>query len=467
MPKTPPAPRAPRAARAARAAVAGVAALGIAVGLAAPAGAVTPETLFPTQGNAGYDVRHYDVHLDYAPATNHLAAVTTLRATAPDRLSAFHLDLSGLKVSAVDVDGRAATWARTGHELVVTPRRAVSGDFTTTVRYGGVPREHTDSDGSTEGWVRTGDGATALGEPVGTMTWLPADNTPADKATYAFHVRVPRGFQAAANGDLARRTSHAGHTTWDWRETDPMSTYLATVSIGHFDVHHSATTSVSGRTIPIWSFVDPTSTSTASARALLPKVIAFEEKRFGAYPYTSAGMIVDDADVGYALETQTRPFYPGSVHTATLVHEMAHQWYGDSVTLTDWHDIWLAEGFATYAEWLWDGAHGGRTPAQHFDALYARPAGNGLWHPAPTGFTDSSDLFGSPGYNRGAMTLQVLRERVGAADFGRILKAWAAEHRHGNARTADFVALAERVSGRDLGALFHDWLQQAGRPAGY
>jgi len=474
MPTTPPARAArPRAARPRanaarpRAAVAGLAALGVAVGLAAPAGAVTPETLFPAQGNPGYDVRHYDVRLAYAPATNHVAAVATLRATAPDRLASFHLDLSGLTVSAVTVDGRPATWTRRGHELVVTPRRAVDGDFTAAVRYAGVPREHTDADGSTEGWVRTHDGATALGEPVGAMTWLPSDNTPADKATYAFHLRVPRGFQAAANGDLVRRATHAGHTTWDWRATDPMSTYLATVSFGHFDVHRSATTSVDGSRIPIWSFVDPTSKPTTRARALLPKVIAFEEKRFGAYPLTSAGMIVDDADVGYALETQTRPFYPGGLDTPTLVHEMAHQWYGDSVTLTDWHDIWLAEGFATYAEWLWDGAHGGRTPARHFDALDAKPADDALWHPAPTEFTDSADLFGAPEYNRGAMTLQVLRERVGAAHFARILRAWAAEHRHGSVRTADFVALAERVSGQDLGTLFHDWLRLDGKPAGY
>ena len=180
-------------------------AVGLAAGPAAPAGAIAPDTLFPTQGNPGYDVDHYDVRLDYAPATNHLAAVARLRATAAAPLSSFHLDLSGMRVAAVRVDGRPATWRRSGHELVVTPAHDVAGTFTTTVAYAGVPREHTDPDGSTEGWVRTSDGATALGEPVGTMTWLPSDNTPADKATYSFRVRVPRGVVAAANGDLVRR----------------------------------------------------------------------------------------------------------------------------------------------------------------------------------------------------------------------------------------------------------------------
>jgi aminopeptidase N len=178
-------------------------------------------------------------------------------------------------------------------------------------------------------------------------------------------------------------------------------------------------------------------------------------------------MVVDNADVGYALETQTRPFYPGSVGTATLVHETAHQWYGDSVSLRDWHDIWLAEGFATYAEWLWSGAHGGRTPAEKFDDLYATPGSDDLWHPAPTEFTDPADLFGSPSYNRGAMTLQVLRERVGGQDFFAILRAWAKAHRHGTATTAQLVALAERISGEQLDELFHDWLELDGRPSGY
>ncbi len=442
-------------------------ALGLAVATATPAVAQAPDTLFPSQGNPGYDVAHYGVDLDYSPATNHLSAVTTIRATASGTLTSFHLDLSGMRVTALAVDDRPATWNRRGHELVVTPRRPVTGAFTTTVTYAGVPRTHTDPDGSREGWVRTSDGATALGEPVGTMTWLPSNNTPSDKATYTFAVSVPRGFQAAANGDLVSRSRRGARTRWLWSQRDPMSTYLATVAIGHFDVHRSSTTSVSGRRIPIWSFVDPTSAPTAGARALLPEVIRFQERRFGAYPLTSAGMIVDDADVGYALETQNRPFYPGAVSPGTLVHETAHQWYGDSVTLSDWHDIWLAEGFATYAEWMWDGAHGGRTPAEHFADLYATPAGNGLWHPAPTEFTDPADLFGSPGYHRGAMTLQVLREQVGDQDFRQILRAWAAEHRHGDVRTADFVALAGRVSGQDLTTLFDDWLARDGRPAGY
>ena len=449
-----------------------VATLGLTAALlpaAGPAAATQADTLFPSQGNAGYEVRHYDVDLTYAPDTNHLAAVTHLRARAFTELASFHLDLEGLKVKAVVVDGAGATWTRQGHELVVTPATAVAtGGFDVTVTYAGTPREHTDPDGSTEGWVRTSDGATALGEPVGTMTWVPSDNTPGDKATWTFDVTVPDDYEVAANGDLVGNESDGSLRTWSWVETVPMATYLATVSIGQYDVTTGSVTSTTGRDIPIWSFVDPTLSPATDAQALLPKVIRFEERKFGPYPSTSAGMIVDDADVGYALETQDRPFYPFGLGTGTLVHETAHQWYGDSVTLTDWHDIWLAEGFATYAEWLWDAAHGGDGPAAHFDALYARPRSASLWHPAPLGFTDPADLFGAPGYQRGAMTLQALRERVGGEDFSRILRRWATEHRYGNVRTRQFQALAEQVSGRrHLDGLFDDWLRLDGKPRGY
>jgi len=427
-----------------------------------------PDTLFPKQGHTGYDVRHYDVALRYEPVSNQLDASTAIRAVAKTSLSSFRLDFVGMTIDSIKVDGKPARWRRTDEHLIITPRKPLAkGRFVTTVAYSGTPSDFTDADGSKEGWVRTVDGAIALGEPVGTMTWIPSNNTPADKARYTFRIDVPNTVQATANGNLVSRERRGLRTTWTWQARDRMSTYLAMVAIGSFNVYRSSVESITGRTIPLWSFVDTTNDTTAAARALLPKVMRFQEKLFGAYPMTSGGMVVDNAGVGYALETQTRPFYPYSVDAATLVHETAHQWYGNSVTLRDWHDIWLAEGFATYAEWLWDGAHGGASPAKHFDDLYATPADKGLWRPAPTEFTDAADLFGEPVYNRGAMTLQVLRERIGNADFFRFVKRWATLHRQSNATTAQLVTLAERVSGEQLDGLFADWLELDGRPAGY
>jgi aminopeptidase N len=197
-------------------------------------------------------------------------------------------------------------------------------------------------------------------------------------------------------------------------------------------------------------------------------VIRFEERSFGPYPMASVGLVAHRLNVGYALETQERPVFPGVIGTAELVHELAHQWYGDSVTPRDWGDVWLNEGFATYAEWLWNGAHGGPSPARAFRSAYTRNGPrSGLWHPPPAALTKPADLFGTPEYVRGAMTLQVLRERVGSPAFFRILRTWARVHQHSGGSTKEFIALAHRISGKNLHTLFHDWLFTGSRPSGY
>ena len=426
------------------------------------------DSLFPFAGNGGYDVRHYRVLLGYRPRANRIDAVTTVRARAPHALSSFSLDLSGLHVQRVLVDGRSARFTRHGHELVVTPATPVRGAFTASVSYGGHPLRHTDPDQSSEGWIRTPDGATALGEPVGTMTWIPVNNTPRDKARYTIKVTAPARLAVASNGVLVRRIRHERVVTWTWRERVPMASYLAMVSIGRYRVFGSSMRSVTGRRIPVWSFVERSLPAQRRARRLLPRIIRFEERHFGPYPMRSVGIVAHRLDVGYALETQDRPVFPGRVPAIVLVHELAHQWYGDSVTPRDWVDIWLNEGFATYTEWLWRGAHGGPSPSRIFHRLYRKNGPQAkLWSPAPASFSDPADLFGSPVYERGAMTLQALRDKVGSRDFFRILRTWARQHRHSGASTREFIALSEKISGQRLDTLFKDWLFTPSRPVGY
>lgn len=434
-----------------------------------PTASARRDALFPGQGNAGYQVRSYDVAIDYQPLTNRAVATVRIRAVARTTMRSFHLDFEGPRVTSVVVDGRRATWDRRGTELVVTPaRRVEEGRFAVTVSYDGQPPEHVDPDGSTEGWVRTSDGAVAINEPVGAMTWLPSNNTPGDKARFTYRLSAPAGYAAVANGELVDTAPHGTGTTWTWRQEEPMSTFLAVVGFGRYDVTESSYTSVDGRRLPLWFFEDAAVGSAEGAREVLPEVMTFCEELFGAYPFSSGGHVVDDAYVGYALETQTRPFYPpGAAGTLTVVHETAHQWFGNSVTLTDWHDIWLAEGFATYAEWMWAGEHAGRTPQEHFDALYSRDADDDLWSPAPTEFTDPADLFGEPVYLRGAMTLHALRREIGTADFLRLARRWAADFAYDNVRTRDLERLAEKVSGEQLDTLFDDWLRLDGKPRGY
>ena len=427
------------------------------------------DTLFPGQGNSGYQVRAYDVAIDYTPLTNRAMATVVVRAVARTAMESFHLDFEGPTVTAVLVDGTPATWERRGTELVVTPATALDeGRFTVTVSYDGQPPEHTDPDGSTEGWVRTADGAIAVNQPIGAMTWLPSNNTPGDKARFTFRLSAPAGYDAVANGELVGTAPHGTGTTWTWRSREPMAPFLAMIGFGRYDVVESTYRSVDGRDLPVLFYEDAALGESRSAREVLPEALRFCEELFGAYPFSSAGHVVDDADVGYALETQTRPFYPaGGAGTLTVVHETAHQWFGNSVTLVDWHDLWLAEGWATYAEWLWSGEHGGRTPREHFADLYATDPDDGLWSPAPTEFEDPAQLFGEPVYNRGAMTLQVLRREIGDRDFFALARRWAAKHQYGSVRTRDFERLAEQVSGQQLDRLFDDWLRLDGKPRGY
>ncbi|MFI5685095.1 M1 family metallopeptidase [Streptomyces sp. NPDC051636] len=418
---------------------------------------------FPLAGNGGYHVRHYGLTLRHTSAAQ-LQGKAVLSARATQRLTRFDLDFKGLKVTRLTVDGTTAEFSRNGQELVVTPRHALrkGQDFKVTVTYHGTPKPVTDPDGSADGWIPTDDGAFVAGEPQGAMTWFPANNHPRDKSSYDITITVPRGRTAVANGVLLGQSTAHGETTFRWRQTEPMAAYLATATVGEFKVERYTTRDG----IQVYNAVDAREASAAApVLKKLPSVLEWESKLFGPYPFRAAGSIVDHApDVGYALETQSRPVYDSAPDLGTLVHENAHQWFGDSVSLTSWKDIWLNEGFATYAEWLYSEQHGGDSAQKTFDALYARPASNGLWAFPPGDPGSGAHIFDTPVYARGAMTLHELRRAVGDPVFFRILRAWAAEHHDGHGTTAQFVKLAERESGKDLDALFHTWLYQTGKP---
>ncbi|MFF1285347.1 M1 family metallopeptidase [Streptomyces sp. NPDC058299] len=444
-----------------------VAALLGAAGPAAPgttgaSGAGDP--YFPLSGNGGYHVRHYGLTLRYDTSSRRLDATAVLTARATQRLTRFDLDLKGLKVTSVTVDRATAAFRRDGQELVITPRHALrrGRGFRVAVAYHGTPEPVTDPDGSADGWIPTDDGAFVAGEPQGAMTWFPADGHPKDKASYDFTITVPKGRTAVANGVLLGQHTAHDTTTFRWRETRPMAAYLATATIGKFQVERYTTRDG----IQVYNAVDARE-ARAAAPVLreLPSVLEWESTLFGPYPFRAAGSIVDHApDVGYALETQTRPVYDSAPDLPTLVHENAHQWFGDSVSLTTWKDIWLNEGFATYAEWLYTEQHGGRSAQRAFDALYARPASDGLWAYPPGDPGSGARIFGTPVYARGAMALHELRRAVGDRDFLRILRAWATGHRGGHGTTAQFVRLAERTSGKQLEGLLRTWLYAPGKP---
>lgn len=200
------------------------------------------------------------------------------------------------------------------------------------------------------------------------------------------------------------------------------------------------------------------------------EVIDFLSDQFGSYPFSAAGGIVDDAEgVGFALENQTRPIYSKGYFTGpnsgdgVVVHELAHQWFGDSLAVDRWQHIWLNEGFASYAEWLWSEHEGQDTAQEIFDFLYATPATSSFWTTV-IGDPGPNRLFAGAVYDRGAMTLHMLRVTVGDAAFFRIMRQYAHSQRGGNVNTGEFIAVAERVSGRQLDTLFQDWLFTGAKP---
>ena len=423
---------------------------------------------FPKYGNGGYDVQHYDLAIRYAPATHVLRGVATIEAEATQELSCFSLDLDGMTVRSVEVNGAAAARSRTGNELKITPGQPLADGaaFIVEVRYDGVPHPFVlPGTRLPTGFIRTGDGFIIAGEPESAATWFPVNDHPTDPATYTFRVTVPAGLQVVANGLRESVTSNGDRKTHVWQTSEPMASYLATIAVGTFRLRFDETDSGLPLIDAVHRDVDH---RVDDALARQPAIVSFLESQFGPYPFESVGAIVTDSrKLGFALETQTRPIYPswyfpGAV--PVIVHEIAHQWFGDLVAVERWQHTWLNEGFATYAEWLWTEDRGQGTAQQRFRGIYhGIPRDHPFWR-LRIGDPGPDDLFDGAVYERGAMTLQALRNEIGDVAFFDTLRAWVETNAFGTGTTDEFVALAEQESGRELDELFDVWLFTARKP---
>jgi aminopeptidase N len=423
---------------------------------------------YPRFGNGGYDVQHYDLAIRYGPRTNHLRGVATITALTTQSLSCFSLDLVGLTVHAITVNGDPATWSRTHHELMITPAvpLASGADLSVLVTYDGFPKGFViPSLGAVSGFIRTADGVIVAGEPEAATAWFPVNDHPSDRASYTFRITVPTGLQVVANGVRESMDTRGDWTTHVWQAHDPMASYLATFDVGEWTMRFRTTSSG----VPVIDAIDPDVLPRVRASVRRePEILDFLESRFGPYPFESVGGIFPDTGrLGFALETQTRPvyarvFFPNG--ESVIVHELAHQWFGDLVAVDRWQHIWLNEGFATYAEWLWSGHEGFGTPRRTFEAIWgAIPSNSPFWQ-VVIGDPGVDDLFDGAVYVRGAMTLQALRNQVGDDAFWTTLHLWTEQHAFATGTTDGFVALAEQVSGQDLSDLFDVWLFTPGRP---
>ncbi|GLZ41584.1 M1 family metallopeptidase [Actinokineospora sp. NBRC 105648] len=445
---------------------------GVAAAAPAPGASGVGDPYYPYAGNGGYDVSHYDIRLTYQPTTDVLSGTTTILATTTQDLSRFDLDF-GLKTNSVLIDGVPATFVSNegGHgELVVTPARplAKGRQVTIVVAYSDKPSTVLIEGIST--WKKTPDGALAVDEPQSSPWWFPGNDHPTDKATYDVSVEVPDDVVALSNGNLVRQTKNrAGWTRWWWRSTQPQATYLTSLEVGKFELVRSTTPN--GQPF-ITAYDSDLGDSLGAAKASVertPEINEFLATKFGPYPFEAQGGVVSDG-LSFSLENQTRPVYGArnfafGANTSLIAHENAHQWFGDSVAVGRWSDIWLNEGFATYAQYLWSEHVGEGTADELAQYTYDRiPATDPFWTVLPAN-PGADKQFDNAVYDRGALTLHALRKTVGDDKFFEILKRWTTLKKGSTGLITEFVALAEQVSHKPLVSLFQTWLYTPTKPA--
>ncbi|MBS43901.1 MAG: peptidase M1 [Nocardioides sp.] len=411
----------------------------------------TGDPYLPGHGDPSWRATRYDLDLDYDLVRNHLSGRATVGVELLEATDRVVLDLAGLKASKVTVAGRSPKkYAARGDRLVVTLRdeQPVGARFDVRVTYAGKPKPLVEKHHGDAGWEELTDGVIVAGQPHGAPTWFPCNDRPDDKAPYRISVTAPADYIVVANGTRTARTRGSGSVTWTYEQAEPMSTYLATVQIGRYDVRRLGT---AGR-VPVHAAV-PADVGDGFEDAFGRNVEMLEvfTELFGPYPFPAYTAVVTDDDLEIPLESQSmatfgRNLCTGDWDSVRLVaHELAHQWFGNAVTLRRWSDIWLHEGFACYSEWLWSERSGGDAADVHARRHHERLSG-----------LDQDLLLSDPGpelmfddrvYKRGALTLHALRGTLGDDAFFDLLRAWVADHSGGTVETADFVAAAVEAAG--------------------
>lgn len=429
---------------------------------------------FPDHGDTRYQVQRYALDLDYRPLSNRLSGSARLSAlTGPAALNEIALDLAPFRIHRVLVDGRTARYTHRAGKLRIRPAGALApgAPFTVEVRYTGNPRPMGSPWGGL-GWEELTDGALVASQPVGAPSWYPCNDRPADKASYRVSITTPSPYTAVVGGRLLSRTTRASSTTWVYEQPAPTSTYLVTVSLGRYTaVPLTAPAPADGQ--------HPQVPQTAYLPArLLPhftvdfarqtQMMTFFEEAFGAFPFGEYAVVVTDEELTVPVEAQgvatfgTNHLDGARTSERLIAHELAHQWFGNSVSVADWQHIWLNEGFAKYAEWLWSERAGSTTAAAHAAAahrtLAALPEDLLLADPG------KRQMFDDRLYERGGLTVHVLRCALGDDAFFRMLRDWTTNHRHGAVTTADFTAHAQRYATSPLDGLFDAWLREPSLP---
>ncbi|KTS70330.1 peptidase M1 [Microbacterium testaceum] len=422
----------------------------------------------PQSGDASYDVEEYDLTLSYRVRTNRLEGVATITAVARQPIASFALDLVGLRATRVKVDGVAARHTSGPRALRVTPPRALAGgaSFRVEVVYAGSPAPRRSRWG-TVGWEELTDGALVAGQPTGAPTWFPCNDRPDNRARMRLEVTVDDGYTVAATGVAGATTRRGGRTTTTFTSGVPTATYLAAVHVGRYRTQVLVGSGVD--VVPVVSVTAPPALTAAADRAFarVPDMLRVFDRLFGPYPQEACTLVVTADELEIPLEAQGLAVF-GMNHLVPaaqrlVAHELAHQWFGNSVGIARWSDIWLNEGFACYAEWLWWDASGGpsirASVAENHTRLAAKPQDLLLVDPGP------DDMFDDRVYKRGALALHAVRRALGDDAFFALLRGWTADHRHGLVTTDDFRAAVERAGGADAAHLLSRWIDHRELPA--
>ncbi|MEV7237515.1 M1 family metallopeptidase [Streptomyces sp. NPDC051020] len=427
------------------------------------------DSLFPTLGNPGYDVLSYDIGFTYHGSNSEpLDAVTTIDARTTEPLDRINLDFTRGTVRSVAVNGLRADFAVTGEDLVVEPPGTLAAGvpLRITVRHTSDPSGDQDSGG----WLRTSDGLAMANQADAAHRVFPSNDHPADKAYFTFRVTAPKDLTVVANGLPAGTVRHGASTTWTYRTEHPMATELAQVSIGHSTVRK--------RTGPHGLPVRDVVPAADAARLepwlkKTPGQLEWMERQVGRYPFETYGLLVADTETGFELETQTLTLFERTLFTNTaypqwyvdsiMVHELAHHWFGDSVSPQTWSDLWLSEGHASWYEARYAEEHAKKSLENRMRDAYNRSdswraVGGPPARPAAPSPGQKISLFRPVVYDGSALVLYALRQEIGKSSFDRLERRWVRTHRDSTATTADFVRLASEIAGRDLTAFFDGWL---------
>lgn len=433
--------------------------------------------------NIGFHVLHYSLDLDYNVGPNYLQATAQLTLENYQRLNTLSLDFSSnLKVSKIDVkvhgggSTRVKRFRHSGKKLQITFHDELPEDssFDLLIRYSGTPRPVRSTWGDV-GWEETENGALVAGQPNGAPSWFPCDDTPDEKATYRISITTLKDSTAIATGELVEQRARGAKITRVFEVTYPMATYLAAVYVGPFRREELATAKHGRNSTPVFAWLPEGTPEARDVRqrvyedfAQQTEMVETYSRMFGNYPFPEYSVVITDEEMEIPLEAQAMSMF-GCNHAdgkgtweRLIAHELSHQWFGNSVGLVEWSDIWLNEGFACYSEWLWF-EHSQGIPASHhawahYRSLQRKSQDLLLIDPG------ARDMFDDRVYKRGALTVHALRVALGDEKFFEMVQRWTHEHKHGLVETRDLENLVESIAGQRLDNLFDAWLRSTDLP---